>query len=117
MLNNVKDVMHTIGDETGSFAKKFGVGTADFAKKFGVGTADLAKKVGVGTAVVAKQIGVKRAIIGVVVIGAVVTGSIFLARYLRSRKEELPVESVDEHMAGRQQKHQNKRGANAHLPH
>jgi hypothetical protein len=117
MLNTVKDVMHTIGDETVPFAKKLGADTADFAKKFGVGTADLAKKFGVGTAVFAKQVGARRAIIGVVVIGAVVTGSILLARYLRNRREELPIEATDEHMAAGQQKRQNKRGTDAHLRH
>jgi hypothetical protein len=95
MLNTVKDVMHTIGDSTGDFAKFVGSGTADLAK----------------------LIGPKRAIIGAVVIGAAVAGSILLVRYLRARKDELPLEGADEQMSGRRSRRHNKRGAEAQFQH
>lgn len=133
MLNTVKNAMHTIGDNTEDFAKRFGheaadiaklVGseaaciaksignnTADFAKSFGSNTADFAKSFGEGTVDLAKRIGPKRTIIGVAVLGVLVGGSIWLARYLRSRKEELPVEATEDQVPSRAQKRHGKRGA------
>jgi hypothetical protein len=133
MLNTVKNAMHTIGDGTEDFAKRFGgeaadiaklvgseaaclaksfgAGTADLAKSFGAGTADLAKSFGAGTADLAKRIGPKRAIIGVAVLGVLVGGSIWLARYLRARKEELPTEGTEEQQPNRGHKRHGKRGA------
>jgi hypothetical protein len=95
MLNTVKNAMHTIGD-----------GTGDLAKRFGGGTARLAKRVGP-----------KRAIIGIAVIGVVVGGSIMLARYLRARKEELPLEGSDEQMPGQKVRRNAKRGIDAQFSH
>jgi hypothetical protein len=95
MLKTVKNAMYTIGD----------------------GTEYLAKRVGSGTAELAKRIGPKRAIIGAAVIGVVVTGSILLVRYLRARKEDLPLEGSDEQMHGRAAKRNAKRGAEAQFSH
>ena len=121
MLNTVKNVMHDIEDnaedlakafgaEAAELAKRFSCVTADLAKTFGNEASDLAKRFGTGTADLAKRIGPKRAIIGVAVLGALVGGSIFLVRYLRTRKAELPVEAGDEQMQGRNQKRHGKRG-------
>lgn len=95
MLKTVKNAMYTIGDGTGHLAKRVGSGTADLAKR----------------------IGPKRAIIGVAVIGVVVAGSIILVRYLRARKDDLPLEGGDEELRGRTQKRGARRGAEAHLSH
>jgi hypothetical protein len=95
MLNTMKHAMHTIGDGTGDLAKRLGSGTADLAKR----------------------IGPKRAIIGIVIAGVVVGGSIFLVRYLRARKEDLPMEGEDEQVQGRKQQRTAKRGADAHYSH
>jgi len=99
MLNTVKNAMCTIGDTTGEYAKRFGSGTADLAN-------DLAKK-----------IGPKRALLGIAVLGVVVGGSIFLVRYLRARKEDLPFEGTDEQFAGKKVKRNAKRGTEAHYSH
>lgn len=77
MLNTVKDILSTVGDSTGSFAKSFGVTTTD-----------LAKTVGAGSAALAKGIGLRRALIGAAVGAAAIGGGVFLARYLRARKQE-----------------------------
>ncbi len=106
MLKSVKSAMYNIGDGTGHFAKRVGTGTADIAKRVGSGTADIAKRVGP-----------KRAIIGVAVIGVVVAGSIFLVRYLRNRKEELPFEGSDEQVRGRGSRRNARRGAEAQFSH
>ena len=106
MLNTVKNAMYTIGDSTADFAKLVGNETADFAKLVGNETAELAKR-----------IGPKRAIIGLVVLGAVVGGSIFLVRYLRARKEDLPVEGDDEQGQGRKHKRNTRRGGEAQYQH
>ena len=133
MLNTVKNAMNTIGDSTPDLAKRFGheasgiaklvgheaadiakmVGSeaACIAKSVGSGTADLAKSIGNSTADFAKSIGPKRAIIGVAVLGVLVGGSIWLARYLRARKEELPVEATEDQVPSRAQKRHGKRGA------
>ena len=115
-MNTVKSAMHTIGDGTEYFAKRVGSGTADVAKRVGSSTAEVAKRVGSSTADLAKTIGPKRAIIEAVVIGGVVVGSILLMRYLRARKEELPLEGTDEQRQGRNAKRHGKRG-DAHLQH
>jgi len=131
MLNTVKNAMHTIGGSTEDFAKRFGgdaadiaklvgseaaclaksfgANTADIAKSFGAGTADFAKSFGAGTVDIAKRIGPKRAIIGVAVLGVLVGGSIWLARYLRARKEELPTEATEEQVPSRGNKRHGKR--------
>ncbi len=106
MLKSVKTAMYNIGDGTGHLAKRVGSGTADLAKRVGSETADLAKR-----------IGPKRAIIGIAVIGVVVAGSIVLVRYLRSRKEDLPLEEGDEQVRGRQGRRRSHRGAEAQFQH
>ena len=122
MLNTVKDAMHTIGDSTEDFAKRFGSEAADIAKMVGSEAAHLAKKVshdaadlaksfGSGTADLAKRIGPKRAIIGVAVLGVLVGGSIWLVRYLRARKEDLPADATQDQAPNRGQKRHGKRGA------
>jgi hypothetical protein len=122
MLTNVKNTMSNIGENAEDLAKVFGAEaaelvkrfscvTADLAKTFGVEATDLAKRFGSGTADLAKRIGPKRAVIGVAVLGALVGGSILLVRYLRARKEDLPVETGDEQAQGRSQKRHGKRGA------
>jgi len=95
MLNTVKNAMYTIGDSTGDFAKRFGSGTADLAKR----------------------IGPKRAIIGALLVGSVVAGSILLVHYLRARKEDLPVEGAEDQTASRAQKRTGKRGGHAQYTH
>jgi len=70
----VRKTFHSIGDHTGDFARSVGSGTADLARRFGSGTADLAKRVGP-----------RRGIIGLVVLGVAIGGSIVLIRYLRAR--------------------------------
>lgn len=99
MLKSVKSAMYNIGDGTGHFAKRVGSETADIAKRVGHGTADIAKRVGP-----------TRAIIGVAVIGVVVAGSIFLVRYLRNRKEEIPFEGSDDQVRGRAPSRRARRG-------
>jgi len=121
MLTTVKNVMNDIGDNAEDLAKTFGAEAAELAKRFSCVTADLAKsfggeasvlakRFGSGTADLAKRIGPKRAIIGVAVLGALVGGSILLVRYLRARKEDLPVETGDEQVQNRNQKRHGKRG-------
>jgi hypothetical protein len=96
MLNQVKNVMHTIGEETGDLAKRFGSGTADLAVRLADGTVVLGRRLGDGTIEVARKIGPTRGVIGLAVIAAAIGGSIFLVRYLRRRaeREELQQRSV-----------------------
>ena len=82
MLNTVKEIIYTVGDSTGSFAKSMGLTTAD-----------LAKNVGAGTVALAKDIGPKRALIGAAILAAAIGGGIVLVRYLRRR--ELERESME----------------------
>lgn len=88
MMEFAKDLVSNVGCATSDFAKRVGGGTADAARWVGGNTADLAKRVGGGTADLAKRVGPKRGIIGLVVLGAAITGGIFLVRYLRERSEE-----------------------------
>lgn len=74
MTKTVRKTFHSIGDHTGDFAKAVGSGTADLARRFGNGTTDLARRVGP-----------KRGIIGLVVLGVAIGGSVVLIRYLRAR--------------------------------
>jgi hypothetical protein len=106
MLKTVKKSIYNIGDET-----------ADLAKRVSSGTADIAKRVGSGTAGLAKDIGMKRALVGLAVIGVIVGGSVFLVRYLRARKEELPFEGADDQARGRASSRQARRGAEAQFSH
>jgi hypothetical protein len=78
MTKTIKHTFHTIGDQTGDFARAVGSGTADFARRFGSGTADVARRVGPW-----------RALLGLAVIGAAVGGGVMLARYVRARRAEL----------------------------
>jgi hypothetical protein len=117
MLKSVKSAMYNIGDGTGHLAKRVGSETADLAKRVGSETADIAKRVGSSTADIAKRVGPQRAIIGVAVIGVVVVGSIFLVRYLRVRKEELPLEGSDEQVQERGAKRHARRGPEAQFSH
>ena len=90
MLNTVKEIIYTVGDSTGSFAKTIGLNTAG-----------LAKTVGVGTAKVAKDIGPRRALIGAAIIAVAVGGSIYLVRYLRRREAERNEEEIGGETASR----------------
>ncbi len=76
MLNTVKEIIYTVGDTTGTFAKSLGLSSAD-----------LAKSVGTGTAALAKEIGPKRALIGAAILVAAIGGGYVLIRYLRRREE------------------------------
>lgn len=91
----MKSAMYTIGDNT----------------------EELAKRVGSGTARVAKRVGPTRAIIGVAVIGAVVGGTILLVRYLRARREELPIEGQGEERPERADQRRSKRGVDTRYSH
>jgi hypothetical protein len=86
MLNTVKEIIYTVGDSTGSFAKTLGLNTAD-----------LARSVGHKSVKVAKDIGPQRALIGAAILAVAVGGSIILVRYLRRRDRE----ELDEEMEGR----------------
>jgi len=77
MLNTVKDILSTVGDSAGSYAKSFGLSSAD-----------LAKTIGTGTVALAKDVGPKRALIGAAIVIAAVGGGIVLMRYLRRREQE-----------------------------
>jgi hypothetical protein len=94
MMESVKDVMSSLGTSS-SLARKIGCGTSDFAKRVGSGTADLAKRVGGGTAVLAKRVGPKRGVLGLVLLGAAIGGTVYAVRYFRTRREELSEEAVD----------------------
>jgi len=61
----------------------------DFMSSVGCTTSDFAKRVGDGTVDIARRVGPKRGIIGFVVLGAAIGGSIYLIRYLRARSAEL----------------------------
>ena len=85
MLSTVKEIIYTVGDTTGSFAKSLGLSTAD-----------IAKTVGRETVALAKDIGPKRALIGAAILAAAVGGGILLVRYLRVREQrELEAESME----------------------
>jgi hypothetical protein len=61
----------------------------DFMSSVGCTTTDIAKRVGDGTVDIARRVGPKRGIIGFIVLGAAIGGSIYLIRYLRARSAEL----------------------------
>ena len=71
------------------FMSSVGCTTSDLAKRVGDTTSDLAKRVGDGTVDIARRVGPKRGIIGFIVLGAAIGGSIYLIRYLRARSAEL----------------------------
>jgi hypothetical protein len=93
MSNKVKDVVSTIGDETGVLAKRFGCATADLAGRVAGETVDLAKRVGP-----------KRGLIGLAIAAAAVGGTIVLVRYLRARDPEERAEDIVAHRAARSPK-------------
>ena len=87
----VKEIIYTVGDSTGTFAKHVGLTSADLAKAVGSGTVDLAQR-----------IGPKRALIGFAILAAAVGGSIVLVRYLRRRElEQESMRASDEAMRAR----------------
>ncbi|MDQ3370177.1 MAG: hypothetical protein M3680_32575 [Myxococcota bacterium] len=88
MLNTVKSLMHNVGDNSGDFAKRFGLASADIAKIVGANTAQLARRVSDQTTDIARRVGPKRGLIGLAVVAVAVGGGILLARYLRARAEE-----------------------------
>ncbi len=88
MLNTVKSLMHNVGDNSGDFAKRFGLASADIAKIVGANTAQFARRVSDQTTDIARRVGPKRGLIGLAVVAVAVGGGIMLARYLRARAEE-----------------------------
>ena len=95
MLNTVKNVMHSVGDNTGEFAKWFGPMALDAAKRLGPAVADAGRTVGNNTAQLARRVGPRRALIGIALLGVAVGGSIYLVRYLRDRREALEEETPE----------------------
>lgn len=77
MLNTVKEIIYTVGDSTGSFARSIGLSSRDIAKSLGTGTVRIAK-----------DIGPRRALIGAALVGVAVVGGIALVRYFRRREQE-----------------------------
>ena len=77
MLNTVKEVIYTVGDSTGSFAKSLGLHSAD-----------IARTVGTRSVKVAKDIGPQRALIGAAILAVAVGGSIMVVKYLRRREQD-----------------------------
>jgi hypothetical protein len=75
MLNTVKEIIYTVGDSTGAFAKSMGLSSVDLAKTIGAKSVDLAE-----------DIGPKRLLIGAAIVAAAVGGGIILLRYLRRRE-------------------------------
>lgn len=74
----------------------------DFMSSVGCTTSDLAKRVGDNTVDLARRVGPKRGIIGFVVLGAAIGGSIYLIRYLRARAEEMEGEETRTPMQNRE---------------
>ncbi|MGN6106285.1 MAG: hypothetical protein ACTHU0_14355 [Kofleriaceae bacterium] len=112
----MKNVMHSVGDSTGSFARRVGCGTSDLARRVGGGTAHLAKRVGSGTADFARHVGPRRTWIGVALVGAGIAGSILLVRYLRARRERAPLDAYgNEDFVSRARRARRERKAD--LPH
>ena len=92
-----------IGAHSAVIAKDLGAHSAVLAKRVGAETAKVAKRVGAGTVKVASQVGVKRGLAGLAILGAVIGGSIMLARYLKRRAEEtVEAEAEDETAPGGQ---------------
>ncbi len=58
----------------------------DASRRVGGTSADLARRAATGVTDTAKRIGPKRGILGLVIAGVAIGGTIFLVRYLRSRK-------------------------------
>jgi len=100
MLNTVKNVMHSIGEGTGDIARRVGCTTSDVARQVGRSTAGAARRVSDGSVDLARKIGPRRGLIGLALIGAATVGTIYLVRYLRARREELPIESELEESIG-----------------
>lgn len=88
MLNTVKDVMHSLGDNTSDFAKRFGPMAFDAAKRVGPAVADASKAIGSSTAQLARRVGPKRGLIGIALLGVAIGTGIYLVRYLRDRRIE-----------------------------
>ena len=96
-MQTVKHVLTTIGS-----------GAGDLAKRVGSNSATLAKRVGTRSSHIARDIGAKRALIGLAVAGVAIAGTIFLVRYLRTRRAESSVETDGDEASGytpRQRKH------------
>lgn len=68
-----RDLVHRVG----SGARHARISAADYARHLGVSSRDLAHRVGP-----------KRGLLGLAILGAVVGGTIFLVRFLRSRSED-----------------------------
>lgn len=121
MLETVKNVMSSIGDNTGDFARRFGPAALDVAKQIGPTSAVLAKRVSKDTRKIARRVGPVRGLLGIALVGAAVGGSIYLVRYLRDRKNELEGMAPEGEQQASEQptkgKKRNKRKAsNGHAP-
>lgn len=81
MLNTVKERIYY-----------YGGGAGDAARRFRGNSAKVARRVGRRTREMAREVEPRQAILGIVIAGAVIGGGILLARYLKRRREELPIE-------------------------
>lgn len=88
MLNTVKHLVESVGDNAGDFAKRFGPFALDAAKHVGDALGDAGKSVGSNATQLARRVGPKRAILGIALLGVAVGSTIFVMRYLRDRRDE-----------------------------
>jgi hypothetical protein len=96
MLNNVKDFVEDIGCRASEFARSVGKDSGKLARRVGKDSSKLARRVSKTTVKTARDIGPTRALIGLAIAGAAIGGSVFVVRYLRSKRAEADAELTAE---------------------
>lgn len=77
MRNSVKEIIYTVGDSTGTFARSVGRNSSRLARRVGKRSASLAR-----------DIGPARLLVGAAMLAVAIGGGVLLVRYLRQREQD-----------------------------